>query len=838
MNKIIYFALALVLAVVSCSKSGNGLDSRQIAWGDEIQFSAASATRVEGSEWEADDLVGVSAGSLTNLCYDVDASSGVFSATGDKVYYTSDDDVVYTAYYPYNSSVIGSSYSVSLLDQSDFSAIDLLWAQCVTNQGVVEFEMEHKLVEIEITINAKNVSTDFTELLTGEIQGGYSSGYFDITTGEFSGFGSSTIVMKDPVIEGSVPTQRATFKALVLPSTDLSRVSFYFTCSERPFSYTPTDPNNEGWIAGTTKSYTIDVDFQKQATAIDVTPATATVNLYETLQLETVITPSDAVTKSVKWSSSDDERVTVSIYGLVEVIDMGDGSDVTITATVDGTTVSNTAIISLSKVAVDGISIVDEEGATLSGNDAQTPYKLSVGSEIQLYGVISPDTASIKDVEWAISSGSDYVTLVDGLLVGTAGGDAVITATAVDDEEIVATLYIEVYDNDPTSLEFANSSEIPTYLEIGDEYPLELLFDDGVSANKMGVTWDSTDPTAASVVDGVVTALAASASVTITATSTEVTSLVASATFEIRSVTASSITIATESTTLYIGGDVPEISVTFAPANTTNQTLNWSSTKEDVAYVDNDGTLVVVGIGEATISASNGDVTSNSITFTVEPMPIMLNDYLYADGSYGATYDSEKSLLGVVYELSDDAKSGKVVYVANQYPVSWGPETPSFPNTQPTSQSGLINMNEIVSYINDKEQNSGELTLADFPAFYHCDSLNGTTTATTYVGEPDNVWYLPSRDELKTLVGLALEPTEGTTNQLSDQLLNTRIKGATGGTGIVGGNSYVPSTEKSDKTTNYEYVRYTISTQTVDSYGASKTGEKNVRCVRKFNFAE
>lgn len=54
-------------------------------------------------------------------------------------------------------------------------------------------------------------------------------------------------------------------------------------------------------------------------------------------------------------------------------------------------------------------------------------------------------------------------------------------------------------------------------------------------------------------------------------------------------------------------GSVSKIGTTISPSNATNQSLQWSSNREDVALVLQDGTVIVLGAGTAAITAEATD---------------------------------------------------------------------------------------------------------------------------------------------------------------------------------------------------------------------------------------
>ena len=57
---------------------------------------------------------------------------------------------------------------------------------------------------------------------------------------------------------------------------------------------------------------------------------------------------------------------------------------------------------------------------------------------------------------------------------------------------------------------------------------------------------------------------------------------------------------------LVVGGTL-KLTATVAPADATNKTVSWSSNKEDVATVSDDGTVTAKNVGEAVITVTTAD---------------------------------------------------------------------------------------------------------------------------------------------------------------------------------------------------------------------------------------
>ncbi len=152
---------------------------------------------------------------------------------------------------------------------------------------------------------------------------------------------------------------------------------------------------------------------------VEVSPATATLDVGATLQFSAVAKASDGTTlsRSFTWSSSDPARASVSASGLVTAVAPGDG--IAITASVDGKSGSATLSVRLPPVNTVTVSL----GATT----------LQPGQTTQAAAVLkdaSGNTLTGRQVAWSSSNSAIATVNATGLVSAVAAGQAQITATA------------------------------------------------------------------------------------------------------------------------------------------------------------------------------------------------------------------------------------------------------------------------------------------------------------------------------------------------------------------------------------------------------------------------
>ena len=120
------------------------------------------------------------------------------------------------------------------------------------------------------------------------------------------------------------------------------------------------------------------------------------------------------------------------------------------------------------------------------------------------------------------------------------------------------------------------------------------------------VTWTSSDETVATVdAEGNVTAVAPG-QVEITATSNGISAVCA---LTVKPIVAESVTIS-ETEAELTEGETLQLTAEVAPEDTTDKTVTWSSSDEEVATVDAAGLVTAVAPGEATITAACGEASA------------------------------------------------------------------------------------------------------------------------------------------------------------------------------------------------------------------------------------
>lgn len=230
----------------------------------------------------------------------------------------------------------------------------------------------------------------------------------------------------------------------------------------------------------------------------------------------------------------------------------------------------------------------------------KTEITLGVGDTEQLSTIIEPSNASQADILW--KSGNEKIATVseNGLITAVGVGKTTITASIGD---VNASCSVEVKEIKPSEI-ILNKNFVE--LTIGDS---EQLYAEVLPANTTNKTivWESSDSGVVSVSqDGLIQANGIGNAI-ITATSGEIS---ASCEIVVHPIEVQSISLNITETTMDVG-QTEKLIASILPENSTNQTILWSSSNENIAKVSSEGIVEAIGVGEADITATCGSVSAN-----------------------------------------------------------------------------------------------------------------------------------------------------------------------------------------------------------------------------------
>ncbi|MBR0298105.1 MAG: Ig domain-containing protein [Bacteroidales bacterium] len=363
----------------------------------------------------------------------------------------------------------------------------------------------------------------------------------------------------------------------------------------------------------------------------------------EEYPLVATIVPENATERTIQWSTSAPEIATVD-NGKVTAVKEGFAK---IVAYVDGKTAE-------CSVTIDYIPV---QSITLAPSDL-TLYE---GEEHTLSATITPENATYQSVLW--STTDDKIANVEnGKVVAIKKGSAKIKGEA---NGKTAECQVEVL----SSVANISLDKNELGMKVGDTQTLNAVITPEDATLRESLVWASSDENVV-IVDqsGKVDAIKEG-----TATvSVSVEGKKAECVITVDYVHVSSIDLSQTEATLFIG-DALTLTATLNPSNVTYNTIEWTSSDENVVVVSGNGQVSAVGKGSAIVSAkSDGKEASCSFTVLV-PLTGLSFDQNSLTLSNGNT-----TTLSVVKTPADASIKGEIV---------WNSSNPSVATV---SQEGVI----------------------------------------------------------------------------------------------------------------------------------------------------
>lgn len=349
-------------------------------------------------------------------------------------------------------------------------------------------------------------------------------------------------------------------------------------------------------ITGTLKNgkkVTAEVNVTVPMTEVIVNHTALELEKGQSEQLEVTIKPEDTTDdKTITWKSSNPDVATVNDDGVVTAIGKGNA---TITGTFkNGKFVTTTVsvIVPITSVTLDRDNISMNRGTTTT-----------------LIATINPsDTTEDTTKKWE-SSNPDVATVdQNGNVTAVGKGNATITVTVGNKK---ATAKIEVLV--PITSVHINKEQANVIKN--QTLTLSAIINPSDTTEDTTVTWESDDPTIATVdKNGVVTGKSAG---TVTITGTLKNGMKITSTITVTIIPVDSIAFEEKEMTALKGKEIP-LNVIINPTNATEvETITWESSDTSIVTVDENGRIKGLKAGTATITAKMGNL-SCSIDITVE----------------------------------------------------------------------------------------------------------------------------------------------------------------------------------------------------------------------------
>ena len=301
-------------------------------------------------------------------------------------------------------------------------------------------------------------------------------------------------------------------------------------------------------------------------------------------------------TENYTWDSTDKGVAIVSNDGKIEALKEGDA---TVTITTDSETIVYTVHVDKIDKSVNLVAVKMYTN-TLTINQGES-YNMVVN--------IIPNNATNSDLTW-YSSNPDVVKVENGVITGIGAGTCMVTVKSSNgnvDNCLVKVKGSSTGDSTITDIILDVNSIV---LKNGIEYTLDYKIMPSESPNN--IEWIVGDSEVATVEDGVIKTKKSGSTVVIARSGeieSEVYITVVDGTEDTPDVIDDGKTVHAETISLnqeIINLEIGETYLLMAevlPENTTNKSVSWLSSNEEIVTIDEDGLVTAIGEGEATITA-------------------------------------------------------------------------------------------------------------------------------------------------------------------------------------------------------------------------------------------
>lgn len=320
------------------------------------------------------------------------------------------------------------------------------------------------------------------------------------------------------------------------------------------------------------------VNVLQPATSISLNQISLALNVGDIYDLIATVEPQNT-TDIVIWSSSDAETAIVNENGIITALKAGS----TIITAICG-----------DKTAKCEVTVSDVVATNITLN--LTELNLISGQSYQLVATILPSNTTFPVVTWTSSNPSIATVSEDGAVSAITEGNTKITATCGE-----VSAFCQVTVKNPEIDEIVLNYQIVN-LKASETIQLEIV--NPQNLNMKDVDWQTSNSKIATVsANGLITAIAVG-DATITASYN---GKVASCEVKVNITEAESIEL--NYTELILGVEESyQLVAKVNPDNTTDPTVKWSSSNEEVAIVSEEGLITTIAEGYSSIIAVCGNV--------------------------------------------------------------------------------------------------------------------------------------------------------------------------------------------------------------------------------------
>lgn len=298
-----------------------------------------------------------------------------------------------------------------------------------------------------------------------------------------------------------------------------------------------------------------------------------------------------------------------------------------------------------------------------------TSLSLIEGETATLSATVTPSNAENKTVHWSTSN-SDIATVSNGTVTAVKSGTATITAIS-DDGGKTATCQVEVKSK-TIAVESISLDKSTAELTEGEELTLIASVKPDNATNN-NVRWISSDETVAKVDNGKVIALKVGITdITVTTEDGEKTA-VCKITVKEKVYPVESISLNQSTVELKVGEEIM-LDAIIKPDNATNKDVEWNSSNESVAIVQ-EGRITAVNSGTAiiTVKTEDGGKTATcNVTVLSDKYPLIKKITSNRGVSVSLYYDQDDRIIRFISEYEGEATINYDNYVEGNGVIIYG----------------------------------------------------------------------------------------------------------------------------------------------------------------------
>lgn len=364
----------------------------------------------------------------------------------------------------------------------------------------------------------------------------------------------------------------------------------------------------------------------------------------KTIKIEYSILPENAGTKELEWSSSNTNIATVDANGLVTGEKSG---TVTISAkTKDGTDIVASTIVKVLPLPIETMAFVETSVSVAKTQNKTISLTFEPHEDNYKYMVWTSSDESVATVTQNPNSSYPLEAIVTAHKIGKA----TIKAEAQDGSGMSATCEVEV-----TPLLVSNISLLTTSVVKTIPAQLEASVTPSDADNKK-LKWTSVTPDIATVTeDGMVIGLKMGTA-QIKAEALDGSNFSKTFNVEVTGLPVSSISLPTTPVSV-VKTKTGKIKVVVEPLESDNQKLTWTSSRPDIATVDNEGVVTGKKVGTTRITASTTDGTNLKASVDVNIEPLKVETMAFAEPSVSIVKTEDKTITLTLNSEEVDNKS-------------------------------------------------------------------------------------------------------------------------------------------------------------------------------------